>query len=80
MAIKDKTRKKLWSKSGNMCCICKEKLFQESSIEKGEVFIGEECHICGKAEESARYNVNVHKNAVNFFFDIKLFIIQLLKK
>jgi len=44
MSILDKTRKKLWAKSGNRCAICKVELFQKEIL-NSESNIGEECHI-----------------------------------
>lgn len=57
MAISDKTRKKLWAKSGNRCSICKTELF--SNKEKVEDFnIGEECHIISKKSKGPRHKEN----------------------
>ena len=54
MSISDKTRKKLWAKSGNRCAICKSELF--SKEKSGESLnIGEECHIISKKEKGPRY-------------------------
>jgi hypothetical protein len=54
MSISDKTRKKLWAKSGNRCAICKSELF--SKEEGGESLnIGEECHIISKKPKGPRH-------------------------
>jgi len=54
MSISDKTRKKLWAKSGNRCAICKSELF--SKEEAGESLnIGEECHIISKKQKGPRH-------------------------
>lgn len=54
MAISDKTRKKLWAKSGNRCSICKTDLF--SNKEKAEdLNIGEECHIISSKPKGPRH-------------------------
>ena len=54
MAISDKTRKKLWAKSGNRCSICKTELF--SNKEKAEdLNIGEECHIISSKPKGPRH-------------------------
>ena len=54
MSISDKTRKKLWAKSGNRCAICKSELF---SREEGResLNIGEECHIISKKQKGPRH-------------------------
>jgi|SRR3989339_40661 len=54
MAISEKTRKKLWAKSGNRCSICKTDLF--SNKEKAEdLNIGEECHIISSKPNGPRH-------------------------
>lgn len=58
MAISDKTRKRLWAKSGNKCAICKVDLFAESS--DAETFnIGDECHIISGRVNGPRYKVGL---------------------
>lgn len=54
MAIKDRTRKILWAKSGNRCSICRTKLIsgREST---NEFNIGEECHIISRKPEGPRH-------------------------
>lgn len=54
MTISDKTRKKLWAKSGNRCSICKTELF--SNKENAEdLNIGEECHIISSKPSGPRH-------------------------
>lgn len=55
MAITDKTRKKLWAKSGNRCAICKIELFQENDEDDGTVNVGEECHIISGKKTGPRH-------------------------
>jgi len=58
MAISDKTRKKLWAKSGNRCSICKTELF--SNKEKSEdLNIGEECHIISSKPTGPRHKEGI---------------------
>ena len=58
MAISDKTRKKLWAKSGNRCSICKTDLF--SNKEKAEdLNIGEECHIISSKPKGPRHKISL---------------------
>lgn len=52
MSIKNKSRKKLWGKSGNKCAICKKELFPER---EKKLNIGEECHIISSKERGPRY-------------------------
>jgi len=59
MAITDKTRKKLWAKSGNRCAICKNELFSNSKMEEG-ANIGEECHIISSKVNGPRYKIGIH--------------------
>ncbi|GAT61456.1 HNH endonuclease [Paludibacter jiangxiensis] len=54
MAIKVKTRKILWSKSGNRCAICKRQLVQRLTNLKSNFIIGEECHIISSKSDGPR--------------------------
>lgn len=54
MSVQDITRKKLWAKSGNMCAICKTKLFIPKPTE-AEPNIGEECHIISVKKNGPRH-------------------------
>ena len=51
MAIKSKTRKILWAKSGNRCALCRIELVQ-NEIQEDNVIIGEECHIVSSSKEN----------------------------
>lgn len=58
MNISDKDRKQLWAKSGNMCAICKRRLFLPN--EEGQEYnIGEECHIISKTPNGPRHMSNL---------------------
>lgn len=57
MPIKVKTRKILWSKSGNRCAICKKQLVQKIPSVNGDFIVGEECHIISSKELGPRGNV-----------------------
>lgn len=48
MTISDKSRKRLWAKSGNRCAISKIELVFDPAGETDESIIGEECHICAR--------------------------------
>ena len=58
MAILDKTRKKLWAKSGNRCAICKTELFSKKKKEN-ETNIGEECHIISSKINGPRFKSGI---------------------
>lgn len=45
MTIKNKTRKIIWSKSGNRCAICKTLLVHKIDAVNSDFIVGEECHI-----------------------------------
>jgi len=59
MPISDKTRKRLWAKSGNRCAITKIELVLDPTGECDESIIGEECHISAKNSGGPRYNPNL---------------------
>jgi hypothetical protein len=55
MAISDKTRKKMWARSGNRCAICQIELVPIDRDESGGLNIGEECHIISSKPTGPRY-------------------------
>jgi len=54
MPIKVKTRKILWSKSGNRCAFCKKILVQKIEVNNSEFIVGEECHIISSKKNGPR--------------------------
>lgn len=62
MSITAKTRKILWSKSGNRCAICKKQLVQNMHPIEGNFILGEECHIISSKENGPRGKVKVLKD------------------
>lgn len=58
MAIKVKTRKALWSKSGNRCAICKKKLVYKIEKVTRNFIIGEECHIISSKKMGPRGSIS----------------------
>ncbi|GEP52271.1 hypothetical protein FNO01nite_29430 [Flavobacterium noncentrifugens] len=54
MTIKDKTRKIIWSKSGNRCAICKTLLVHKIDEANSDFIVGEECHILSSKENGPR--------------------------
>lgn len=59
MSISDKTRKILWSMSGNCCAMCNQKLVVE--VDGNNTVIGEECHIISSKPNGPR-----HKKLLNY--------------
>jgi hypothetical protein len=59
MTISDKSRKRLWAKSGNRCAISKIELIFDPAGETDESIIGEECHICAKHQGGPRYDASL---------------------
>lgn len=59
MSIKVKTRKILWSKSGNRCAICKHELVKKIDIPDANFILGEECHIISSKKDGPRGNIIV---------------------
>jgi len=57
MPIKVKTRKILWSKSGNRCAFCKKHLVQKFEVSNANFIVGEECHIISSKENGPRGKV-----------------------
>lgn len=57
MSIKVKTRKILWSKSGNRCAICKKQLVRKLHTLENDFIVGEECHIISSQRGGPRGRV-----------------------
>lgn len=58
MAISNRIRKNLWTKSANRCSICKTKLFSKKE-NSTEFNIGEECHIISGSKNGPRHQPNL---------------------
>ncbi|MFJ7649833.1 HNH endonuclease [Lysinibacillus sp. NPDC097279] len=67
MGITDPTRKKLWSRSGNKCAMCKTQLISDN-----EDVIGQECHIKGKEPGSERHDSTLSKQEVDSYGNLIL--------
>ena len=65
MPISDKTRKRLWAKSGNRCAISKIELIINPTEEINESIIGEECHICASNPKGPRYDSRLSATEVD---------------
>ncbi len=72
MSISDKTRKRLWAKSGNRCAISKIELVCDPTGETDESIIGEECHICARNPGGPRYNANLSEVDVDEYNNLIL--------
>lgn len=57
MSIKVKTRKILWSKSGNRCAVCKHELVKKIANLNSNFILGEECHIISSKKDGPRGKV-----------------------
>jgi hypothetical protein len=65
MAISDRTRKILWTRSGNKCCICKAALITSKSEAYSATIVGQECHIISEAANGPRHKFD----NTNFNYD-----------
>ena len=72
MAISDKTRKRLWAKSGNRCAISKIELVHEPDGDCDETIIGEECHICAKSPGGPRYDKSLSESEIDDYDNLIL--------
>lgn len=66
MSIKVKTRKILWSKSGNRCAICKRQLVQRLPKQKSDFIVGEECHIVSSKSDGPRGKYKILSDCDNY--------------
>lgn len=72
MSISDKTRKRLWAKSGNRCAISKIELVFDPTGECDESIIGEECHICARNPGGPRYGENLSDSELDDYDNLIL--------
>ena len=57
MAISDRTRKILWTRSGNKCCLCSANLVTSNKEPFDTTVIGQECHIISEAPKGPRHTI-----------------------
>lgn len=62
MSIKVKTRKILWSKSGNRCAFCKQEIVKKIATPDSNFILGEECHIISSKKDGPRGNSIILKD------------------
>lgn len=72
LAISQKTRKRLWAKSGNHCAISKIELICNPISESDDSIVGEECHICSKTPGGPRYDENISENKLDEYDNLIL--------
>lgn len=72
MAISDKTRKILWTKSGNECAICKKTIVVEPSKNDGHSIIADECHIIAQSPGGPRYDSDFPQDQIDEYFNLIL--------
>lgn len=72
MSISDKTRKRLWAKSGNRCAISKIELVSDPTGESDDSIIGEECHICANSLGGPRYNEKLSEAEIDSYDNLIL--------
>ncbi len=56
MAITDKTRKRLWGRSGNRCARCRHELVEDATAVDDESVVGEECHVISPRFNGPRHD------------------------
>jgi len=62
MAIKEKTRKTLWARSGNRCAMCRAELVAEKDNHDCSLNLGDECHIISEKNNGPRHSSNYDKD------------------
>jgi len=72
MGISDKTRKRLWAKSGNRCAISKIELVFNTSGEVDDSLIGEECHIAARSPGGPRFDPTLSEDRLDSYDNLIL--------
>lgn len=70
MAIRDKTRKLLWGRSGESCAKCRRKLIIDATSSDDESIIGEECHIISNRPSGPRYDPDFPESKLDSYENI----------
>lgn len=65
MAISNKTRKVLWTKTGNRCAMCRQKLVVEETEVDEESIVGDECHIVSEKPDGPRFDPTFPKSKID---------------
>jgi hypothetical protein len=72
MSISDKTRKRLWGRSGNRCAISKNELTHDSSEGKPDSILGQECHICSGRPQGPRFTADLDSSLIDEYDNLIL--------
>lgn len=72
MAITDKTRKRLWAKSGNLCAICKYELVVNATSAEDESVVGDECHIISPRSNGPRHDSSYPQDKLDTYENLIL--------
>lgn len=67
MPISDKTRKILWTRSGNRCALCKCELVVDATITNSESVVGDECHIISRQLNGPRHDPNYPEDKLDSY-------------
>lgn len=72
MGISDKTRKRLWAKSGNRCAISKIELVFDPTGKADDSVIGEECHIAASSPGGPRFVSTLSEDQLDSYDNLVL--------
>lgn len=72
MPLTQKDIKLLWGRSGNRCAICKCPLTQDSAAVTATFTLGEQAHIVGEKQNTARGNSSLSPNERNSYHNLIL--------
>ena len=72
MTITDKTRKKLWARSGNQCALCRTELIMPSTPIDDDSVIGDECHIVSGRATGPRFDPNFRADQIDSYDNLIL--------
>ncbi|MFW5713989.1 MAG: HNH endonuclease, partial [Brevefilum sp.] len=72
MVIKNKTRKILWARSGNLCAICGKELISSATNLDPEAVIGDECHINARNSGGPRYDSSLSESYIDSYDNLIL--------
>ena len=76
MTITLQTRKMLWGRSGGMCAICREPLFEDESETDDPSVLGEECHIVAREKDGPRGDDPLHEEKRDLYANLILLCLK----
>lgn len=65
MAITDKTKEILWTRSGNRCAVCRRELIIDAAAADDESAVGDECHIVSGRPHGPRFDEQFPSNRID---------------